>query len=167
MYARAPQGVRFSESEPRSGGAVLNQCGGFSVVGHSIPNFLALNTLGSYIVGGNAKGPETPVFGSPVSYVQANVGHEEAGTITLACFNGMSPIGSASLAGSSALSTISISGPRINRCALSFTGETLFGRLRSPPSIMSCALGGWLRGDIVCGHSGLVPVSNRIRDGNS
>lgn len=121
----ASLGVNFRGPVPESGGAILDECSNFSVTGYSAPNFLAFNT-GSLLSGGGVpEGPETMTFTNPASWVQINVGNENAGTITLACFVDGSPAGSASVIGASALTTLSVSAPGITSCTLSFTGSLL------------------------------------------
>lgn len=118
-------GVNFSGPAPGSGGAILNECSNFGVTGHSAPNFLAFNTTAFLPSGGVPEGPETIAFTSPVSSVQINAGHADAGTITLACFSGASPAGTFSVLGTPALTTLSVVAPGITSCTLSFTGRAL------------------------------------------
>lgn len=118
-------GVNFSGPAQGSGGFILNECGNFSVTGHSVPNFLAFNTGAGLANGGIPAGPETIVFASSVALVQINVGHTDAGTITLACFRGSSPTGTSTVIGQASLTTLSVSGPGITSCTLSFSGTVL------------------------------------------
>jgi hypothetical protein len=55
-------GVSFSGPGPADGLAVLDECGGFSVSGHSSPNFLAANCNSAMQNGGTPWGPETLTF---------------------------------------------------------------------------------------------------------
>jgi hypothetical protein len=122
----AAQGVVFSGVSP-NGGAVLNECGNFSVTGHSSPNFLAFNTnpFGHLLNGGSPVGPEFIQFTQPVRFVQINAGHSEAGLMTLQCSNEAGIVGTSVLIGTAALATLRVSGSRITTCTLSFTGAIL------------------------------------------
>jgi len=106
---------------------VLNECGGFSVTGHSSPNFLAFNTAaaGTLPNGGTPIGPETLTFSTPVEFVQANVGSSNAGTITLACFAGSTLLGTSTTIGASSLTTLSVHAANITSCTLAFSGTVL------------------------------------------
>jgi hypothetical protein len=64
----------------RGEGSVLNQCGNFSVTGHSAPNFLAWNCGTSNFDGSKPALPAEIKFIDPVSSVSINVGsHTDAG----------------------------------------------------------------------------------------
>lgn len=123
----AANGVTFSGPTPTSGGVILNQCGNFSVSGHSPPNFLAFNIGAGPVLpgGGIATGPETITFARPVQFVQIDVGSTAAGTITLSCFAGPTLIGTATTTGASTLANLSVQGSAITRCTLVFTGSVL------------------------------------------
>ena len=118
-------GVNFSGPAQGSGGFILNECSNFGVTGHSAPNFLAFNTEIRLPNGGIPAGPETIVFADSVASVQINVGQTDAGTITLACFTGSSPAGTSTVIGKASLTTLSVSGPGITSCTLSFSGTAL------------------------------------------
>jgi hypothetical protein len=76
-------GVSFSGPAPGDGAAVLNECGGFGVSGHSSPNFLATNCNSSMQNGGTPWGPETLTFTDTVSSCSALVGGASAAGQTL------------------------------------------------------------------------------------
>jgi hypothetical protein len=57
-----------------NGGAILNECGGFNVTGHSSPNFLAFDCQATLSNGGSPFLPEKIIFITPVSGVSLNVG---------------------------------------------------------------------------------------------
>jgi hypothetical protein len=82
-------GVIFEGPGGNDGGAILNECGGFNVTGHSSPNFLAFNTGLSLSDGGIPKGPETIYFNTTVSEVQAIVGSSSSAgqTLTMAAYD--------------------------------------------------------------------------------
>jgi hypothetical protein len=67
-------GVTFSGPGPADGAAVLDQCGGFGVNGHSAPNFLATNCNSQMANGGLPWGPETLTFTDPIVSCSALVG---------------------------------------------------------------------------------------------
>jgi hypothetical protein len=82
------QGVIF-EGSGIDGGAVLNQCAGFGVSGHSGQNLLAFNTASRLADGGTPQGPQTLRFTTPVSSVQVLAGSATStGTITLRAYKG-------------------------------------------------------------------------------
>ena len=58
-------GVQFSEPGSLDGGAILNECGGFGVTGHSPPNVLAFDNGAQLSDGGIPRGPETISFADP------------------------------------------------------------------------------------------------------
>ena len=123
----ASRGITFNGPTSASGGVVLNECSGFSVTGHSSPNFLAFNTaaVGSLPNGGTPIGPETFTFSSPFDFAQVDVGSSSAGTITFACFAGSTLVGTSTTIGGSSLTTLSIHTPNITRCTLAFSGTAL------------------------------------------
>jgi hypothetical protein len=57
--------------------------------------------------------------------VQINVGHTEAGTITLTCFTNDALAGTSTVTGEASLATISVRRSGITRCTLSFSGTVL------------------------------------------
>lgn len=76
-------GVSFSGPGPADGLAVLDQCGGFGVSGHSSPNFLAANCNSSMQNGGTPWGPETLTFTQTVVSCSALVGSNSGQGYTL------------------------------------------------------------------------------------
>jgi hypothetical protein len=131
-------GVVFSGPGGLDGGAILDQCGGFGVTGHSPPNFLAFNTGSVLSNGGIPQGPETLTFSQTVDTVAVNAGHGQAGTITLECFTGGGvPVGSQSVVGLSALQPLSVTAAgQIGHCVLSFTGTVaVFDDLTYDPPV--------------------------------
>jgi hypothetical protein len=56
------------------GGAILDKCSSFNVIGYSKPNFLAFNVGAVMANGGIPQPPEKILFATPVSLVQMNVG---------------------------------------------------------------------------------------------
>jgi hypothetical protein len=67
-------GVSFSGPGPADGLAILDQCGGFGVSGHSSPNFLAANCGAMMANGGTPWGPETLTFTQTIVSCSALVG---------------------------------------------------------------------------------------------
>jgi len=57
-----------------NGGAILNECAGFNVTGHSSPNFLAFSCQDIMSNDGTPFLPEKIIFITPVSGVSLNVG---------------------------------------------------------------------------------------------
>ncbi|MCA9490213.1 MAG: thrombospondin type 3 repeat-containing protein [Myxococcales bacterium] len=78
----AALGVTFSGSG-QDGGAVLDQCGGFSVLGYSPPNFLAFNVNTLTASGGRARPPEYLDFDPPAIEVTVSAGASSAIPVTL------------------------------------------------------------------------------------
>jgi len=119
----AAQGVVFSGGGVPHGGAILDQCGIFSVTGHSSPNFLAFNCTASLSDNGTPSLPETLTFSTPASHVQINVGSaSDVGTLMLMrAFSGTTLIGSDSLTLAAGLQTLSITANNITRVVLSST----------------------------------------------
>ena len=67
-------GVRFEGPGPLDGGAILDECGYFTVGGYSPPNFLAFSDGAPMINGGLANDPQAVVFDPPVALVRFNAG---------------------------------------------------------------------------------------------
>jgi hypothetical protein len=63
------------------GGAILNECAGFLVTGHSSPNFLAFNCISTMSNGGTPFLPEKIIFTTPVSGVSLKVGSGGIGDV--------------------------------------------------------------------------------------
>jgi hypothetical protein len=118
------QGIDFDGPSALDGGAILDECGGFGVSGHSSPNFLAFNTGAPLMNGGIPRGPETIRFAFPVKFVQILAGHSLAGTIKMEAFNaaGIS-VGSNSIVGASGLVPLSVTASGIRRVVISFAGN--------------------------------------------
>ncbi|MBN1901110.1 hypothetical protein JW926_07280 [Candidatus Sumerlaeota bacterium] len=83
------RGVIFEGPWGKNGGAILNECGGFGVSGHSSPNFLAFNSNSTLSDAGKPQDPETIHFLFPVLYVQILAGSNSgAGNdITMEAYN--------------------------------------------------------------------------------
>ncbi|RJP46624.1 MAG: IPTL-CTERM sorting domain-containing protein [Desulfobacteraceae bacterium] len=124
----APMGVNFSGPIPLDGGAILDECGFFSVTGHSAPNFLAFNLNSELSDGGIPRGPERIDFDFEVCQIQANFGAGPAhsGSATLDAYDGSDMlVGSDTLPISSSLQTLSVSAPRIKYVIFSFTSNVI------------------------------------------
>jgi len=76
-------GVSFTGPGPADGLAVLDECGNFSVSGHSSPNFLAANCNSSMANGGLPWGPETLTFTQTIVSCSALVGSNSGQGYTL------------------------------------------------------------------------------------
>jgi len=85
----AAVGVAFEGPGPLDGGAILDECGGFDVTGHSIPNFLAFNSGLTLSTGGIPRGPETMHFDPAVNYVQFLAGNRDGGTLTAEAYDAL------------------------------------------------------------------------------
>jgi hypothetical protein len=81
-------GVIFRGGTNLNGGAILNEGGGFSVTGHSSPNFLAFNSAIQMANGGFAGLPEYLDFTPAATYVEFYVGRGSgSGTLTANGYN--------------------------------------------------------------------------------
>lgn len=80
-------GVVFSGPGAKDGGAILDECGNFSVVGQSSPNFVAFNNTALMQDGGIPVGPERMDFSEDVSSVQVAVAGPQGGVATLSAFS--------------------------------------------------------------------------------
>jgi hypothetical protein len=67
-------GFTLKGPDANSGGAVLNECSGFPVTGHSSPNFLAFDCASVLSTGGVPFLPEKLIFTTPVGRVSLNIG---------------------------------------------------------------------------------------------
>jgi hypothetical protein len=112
-------GVAFSGATATNGGEVLNECGNFSVTGHSSPNFLAFSTLAGI------PGPETITFASPAHSVDIKSGQSGGGTITVTAFDGTTPVSQSFRTAAPALATLSVQAARITSVRLAFTGTNV------------------------------------------
>ena len=121
----ADRGVIFAGPGGNDGGAILNECGNFSVSGQSSPNFLAFNTGSSLSDGGIPRGPESIFFATPVSEVQANVANGAAsGTVTMAAYDAANAlVDTMTLTLSAVLRPISVAGENIVRVVVSSTAS--------------------------------------------
>jgi hypothetical protein len=116
----ASLGVIFEGPSGNDGAAIVNECGNWSVSGHSSPNFLGINGDGMMSDGGRPIGPETIYFDPPVSYVELLAGSSTRPTVTLEAYDGNgSVVDNSSLSLSNTLSPISVSGTNITRVVIS------------------------------------------------
>lgn len=73
----------------KGNGAVLNECGGFTVTGYSSPDFLAFNCDSTLANGKVPSLPEKIVFNPPVSSVSFRIGsNSSAGELVQVAVNG-------------------------------------------------------------------------------
>jgi hypothetical protein len=123
----AAQGVTFTGPSSLGGAGVLNECGMFSVTGHSSPNFAAFNCGASFSDGGIPCGPETLHFDPPAYSVTVHVGDTYGGTTaTMYAYNASDAlVDSASVYAGSALTEIGVSGSGITRVELN-TASTVW-----------------------------------------
>ncbi|GAB4422141.1 MAG: hypothetical protein Fur0044_20000 [Anaerolineae bacterium] len=115
-------GVTFSGPSSNDGGAILDQCGGFGVSGHSAPNFLAFNASATLSNGGVPRNPETITFAQPVSFAQIRVGSSAGSgqSLTMQAFNASNNLlGSQTVTLNATLQTLSISANGITRVVIS------------------------------------------------
>lgn len=110
------QGVAFSHTNNFDGGAVLDECGGFGVNGHSSPNFLAFNCNAVMPDGGTARAPEILTFTNLVGFVSMNVGSSAGSQLTMEAYdeNGQL-LATASVGASPAVQQLSICSAGIKR----------------------------------------------------
>jgi hypothetical protein len=119
-------GVIFEGPGGNDGGAILDECSNFGVSGHSSPNFLAFNSGLTMSDGGIPKGPETILFATPVSEVQAIVGSNSGAgqTLTMAAYDAESAlVNSATVTLASQMKAIKVSGQGIVRAVISTTAS--------------------------------------------
>jgi hypothetical protein len=114
-------GVTFAGPGGNDGGAIIDECGGFGVSGHSSPNFLAFNTVATLQDGGIPRGPETIYFNPTVSEVKAIVGSQHTGTVTMNAYEGATLVDSATVTLSTTMTPISVSGQNIDKVVVSCT----------------------------------------------
>ena len=67
-------GIQFKGPNANDGGAVLDECGQWSITGYSGPNILAFNCQATMSNGGKPIGPETLMFSPAVDAVQLSIG---------------------------------------------------------------------------------------------
>ncbi len=142
----AALGVHFSGPGEQLGGAVLNQCGGFSVPARSGTNFLAFARA---VYG---RDPETIRFDVPQRTVTIFGGSGYAGTFTMVAYRGSAQVAIATTTpGVGAYGELSVtSGQGIDRVVLTATFSTpafVFDDLSFlaavPESKNDCKNGGW------------------------
>ena len=117
----------FAGPGGNDGGAVLNECGGFAVSGHSSPNFLAFSRGATLGDGGVPQEPETITFARPVSQVEALVGSASyAGSLlTMRAYDsGNVLVDEASIALASTLAPIGVSAAEISKVVISTPANT-------------------------------------------
>ncbi len=168
-------GVLFNGPGGNNGGAILNECGGFSVNGYSSPNFLAFNTSSTLSNGGMPRGPEEITFVQPVSFVQIKAGsNTSAGqTITMQAFDASnSSLGSKTITLGPTLQPLSISASGIAKVTISSPAsvfvldDLLFGTGGSGSAIPVMAMAGIEGGDaFVVGDLSLWSNSDPDGDG--
>lgn len=84
--AYASQGIHFEGPGGNDGGAVINSSG-WTITGHSAPNFLGFNTGAVLSDGGKPIGPETIHFDEPIVFFEAAFGAGAGGTLTLKAYD--------------------------------------------------------------------------------
>ncbi|MBU2652121.1 MAG: T9SS type A sorting domain-containing protein [Bacteroidetes bacterium] len=119
-------GVIFGGPTDYDGGALLDECSGFAVTGYSPPNYLAFNTLAVLSGGGIPKGPEDIYFDPPVAYVEILAGSSWAGIIDMFAYDEMDNLlDSDQLTGTDNLQLMSVTGERIAKVTIQFSGNGL------------------------------------------
>jgi uncharacterized repeat protein (TIGR01451 family) len=116
------RGIRFNGPGGNNGGAILDQCSGFSVSGYSPPNFLGFNAWTSLSNGGIPRGPEEITLLGTASFVQVNAGSSEGSgyPITLEAFNlAGSSLGSHTITLASVLQPLLVTADGIARVVIS------------------------------------------------
>jgi len=114
----AALGIVFEGPGGNDGGAIVDECGSWSVSGHSSPNFFAFNSHAELSDGGIPRGPETMHFNPRVAQVQALVGSNSgAGNIvTMEAYNDNGfLVDSATVTLASMMRSISVSGGGIRQ----------------------------------------------------
>ncbi len=119
-------GITFWGPTADDGGAILDEGSSFGVTGYSPPNFLAFNTGATLANGGTPQGPEDIYFDPPVSYVEILAGSSAAGTIDMFAYDEMDNLlDFDQLTGSDNLQLMSVSGERIAKVNIQFSGNIL------------------------------------------
>jgi len=114
-------GTKFKGKGKLNGGAILDECGGFLVTGHTSPNFLAVNCGATLSDGGRPKFPEKIIFLRPYpSRVSLRVGSGlTPGEGEVVKVIAKDPTGrkvdTAKVTLSSELQSVNLSGPSIKR----------------------------------------------------
>jgi hypothetical protein len=117
----ASMGVTFAGPAPGEGGAILDQCGGFGVTGHSPPKFLAFNLSSGY-----PKPPETITFAQPIHTFEIKAGQNgSGGTFTITGFDGTTPVSVNSRNSTQALSVLTLAATRMTSVKLEYTPGTV------------------------------------------
>ena len=120
------QGVVFSGGGPLDGGAILNQCGNFSVTGYSAPNFLAFNPTVVMMNGGVPGSPQHIAFTTPVITVEMKIASGGGGIVTLIALDAsLSIVASLSRALSSVAQLLTLTGPDIVQVDVIVEGQVL------------------------------------------
>ncbi len=122
-------GVRFQGPDASSGGAVLNQSGGFGVNARSGTNFLAFNRTSTLNTGGFATDPETILFDNALSSVSIfAAGGDSVDMFTLSAFDINNVLLGTSTTTSQQFSQLSFTAAmnNIRRVTLQQTGNNLF-----------------------------------------
>lgn len=112
-------GVTFSGIGPRDGAAILNECSGFGVSGHSSPNFLAVNCGATYPDGGSTTGPIFMDFSSDVSSVSVLAGSFATGSVTMDAYDGADLVDTVTIPLSTVVQVLGVSGAGIDRVEVS------------------------------------------------
>lgn len=121
-------GVLFMGPALNDGGGVLNQCSNFGVGGYSAPNFLAFNTILSFINGGIPRPPETITFVNGARHVQVNAGTSinVGQLVTMEAFDAAgSSLGTDSLTLATTLDTLCITADGIAWVVINTTAQVL------------------------------------------
>jgi hypothetical protein len=118
-------GVIFEGPAGNDGGATLNQCAGFNVVGYSGQNLLAYNTASTLADGGIPRTPQTLHFTSPVSSVRVLVGSgTSTGTVTLTAYRGSTVAATRTVNLTATMSPLSVLGTGITRAVITSTAPS-------------------------------------------
>jgi hypothetical protein len=117
-------GVTFEGPGELDGGAILNACSSYGVVGHSSPNFLAFNQSDGLESGGNAIPPETIHFDRDVVDLQLLAGAglgSSGGLLTVMAFDASDElVDSTEATLSGHLQSVSVEGDAIRKVVLDF-----------------------------------------------
>ncbi len=115
------EGVLFEGPGVLDGGAVVNECGGWSVTGHSRPNFMGFNSTGNFTGGGVPRGPETIRFTRPMSQVRLRAGG--SGLLSLVAYGDNFQVAATNVAIGADLTTVEVAGTAITRAVVSCTAS--------------------------------------------
>lgn len=117
----ADLGVHFEGPEGNDGGAILNECAGFGITGHSSPCLLGFNSSAELAGGALARGPETVRFDETIVFFAASFGTGLSGTATLTAYSGENEVDEISAPVGEAIVRLQVMGKNITHVTFDCT----------------------------------------------